>query len=172
MALLPTSADFSVPIFGDGTVLEVNDGAAAAFQYIATMTRVKPPKTSVPKVERKRLVNTQQKLFVAGLVPEIGDVTFGYEITATEFQRWSALLTNPPLIATVPTPVVPGSADPRTRAWRMTANNGFRFAFSGFLQDNDPDQLEDGAKIWTGTAVIVVQSLIAYSVVATWPPTS
>lgn len=126
--------------YGEGTVLEVNDGASSAFVAIDDIDSITPPKREFPRVPRNRLsVTTMQEVAVSGR-RALGELSFSYELGYTGFARLEAL-------ANV------------SKSYRLTFPDGTRFAFTGTMFVNDPDQVTAGA-IVMGTAGVALQSLL------------
>ena len=139
-----------VPQFGDGTTLEVNDGAAAAFVPILECESITPPASEVAIIPRKRLSNVAYKEKLPSLTKDLGNLAFSYEVTDVLQVRLEALvgLVNTPAVTTL------------TKTWRVTLPDGLRFSFTGFLQSAKPGAaVGDGIVMGTGT--VVVTSLLA-----------
>lgn len=130
--------------FGDGMLLEVNDGASNAFAAIDTLSDLTPPGAQVKKIERKRLSAVGYVEMVPGPRLDLGECTFSYEITDVLQARLTGLMS-----------VSPGTS----KNWRVTYPDGLRMAFSGFLSKAQPKQTQ-GEQISMGDGAIVLTSLI------------
>jgi hypothetical protein len=129
--------------FGDGTILEVNDGVAAAFVEIDVLTDLTPPGSMVKKIERKRLADVGYVEQVPGPRVDLGECTFSYEMTDALQDRLEDL-------------------KGVSKSYRCTYPDGLRMAFTGFLSKAQPRQTQ-GEQISTGDGAIVVTSLITLS---------
>lgn len=145
--------------FGEGILLEVNDGASNAYATVTELTSVTPPGETTKRVERKRLS-------VTGLVEKLpsprvdrGEVPFSFEFDATLMIRLRALrgLKN-------------HTSGGAAVAWRVTYPDGYRVVFEGFLADVKPDAVSDPEAILTGSGMIVVCGALASFVVSDTSP--
>jgi hypothetical protein len=129
--------------FGDGTLLEVNDGASNAFAEIKILSDITPPGASVPKIERKRISAVGYKEQVASPRKDLGEAGFTYEMTDVLQVRLVALLGV-------------------SKSYRITYPDGLRMAFSGFLSKAQPKQVQP-EQISMGDGTIVLTSAITLS---------
>ncbi len=81
----------ATPMFGEGTVLQVNDGTASAYEAIADVLNIDPPDNTVIEIDRNRLsVTTMTEKAFSGRL-ELGQLSFTYEADATAYSRIEAL---------------------------------------------------------------------------------
>jgi hypothetical protein len=130
--------------FADGVLIEVNDGAANAFAAITVTRSITPPMTDTKPVERRRLVNPGYVENIPARRVILTDCTFEYEITDALQVRLEALRAV-------------------TKNYRVTWPDGLRVAFSGWLKNAGANAMADPDEIATGTATVVVTSLLTYS---------
>lgn len=131
------------PVFGEGTVLEVNDGVASAFVSLDDVSEVDPPEAAAIEVERNRLSVTtmKERAFSSRLDP--GEMTFVYEDGYTKFARVEALKNV-------------------EKSYRVTLTDGKRVAFSGVLKSNKAQRLA-GEQIAMVNVVVRMTSLVTLS---------
>lgn len=135
------------PVFGEGTTLEVNDGASAAFVAIAGVTSIEPPDEEFPRINRRVLAHTTYVRKETG-VPDAGECGFEYEQTDIEFARVRALKNN---------------KGTNLKTYRITYPDGLRLSFTGILYSNKPGNAASGNEIVLAKAMITVTSLITVS---------
>lgn len=139
--------------FGDGTLLEVNDGASSAFVAVTELENITPPSHDTGAVERKRLSNTTTVEMVPNSRVKLDNCTFTYEMSDEIFARLQTLLTakwsalGPPKVY---------------YTWRITYPDGLRMSFPAYLQTNKPNQVQ-GQQISMGTGQLVLTGLITVS---------
>ena len=128
------------PVFGEGTILEVNDGAASAFVAIDDVTNVDPPDAAAIEVERNRLSVTtmKERAFSTRLDP--GMLQFTYEADYTKVARIELLK----------------NVD---KSWRLTLTDGLRMAFTGRLMTNDVQGVQ-GEQVNSAQCSVRLTSLI------------
>lgn len=136
--------------FGDGTLLEVNDGASNAYAAVTELGTLNPPGSEIKVVERKRLANTGIVERVPSPRVDPGEVAYTYEITDVAHARLDGLKG------------LRKHAGGAAVAWRVTYPDGLRLAFNGFVRQNKPQQLQ-AEEIAMCDGAIVVTSLIAVS---------
>jgi hypothetical protein len=131
------------PIFGEGTVLDVDDGDAAAFAAVDGATEITPPNETQVEVERNRLSATTivERAFSSRRDP--GQFSFTYECDKTGFQRVEALK----------------GVD---HAWRLTYTDDLRLAYSGRVLSNVPQNVQGGV-ITSAQCTVRLTSLVAVS---------
>lgn len=133
------------PVFGEGTVLEINDGAASAYVAVDDLTEnLTPPNPEHPRVPRPRLSQTTFAEVVLSALKQLGESSFTYEMKYANFSR-IALLVNV------------------EKSFRITypseGTEQTRFAFTGKIYRNVANPITGGA-ITTATATLIVTSLI------------
>lgn len=130
--------------FADGVLIEVNDGVASAFVAITITRSITPPSTDTKPVERRRLVNPGyvENLPAKRLI--LTDCSFEYEITDVLQVRLEGLRGV-------------------TKNYRITWPDGLRVAFSGWLKNAAANAMSDPDEIATGTATVVITSLLTYT---------
>lgn len=133
----------SAPQFGEGTVIEVNDGASSAYVAIDNVLNATPPDEAVVTVERNRLSVTDIVETGFSSRKDPGQLVFQYETDLTKFDRLNDLKNV-------------------EKGWRVTYAGYMRMAFTGRLINNAPDQIAGGA-ITSATATVRLTSLVTLS---------
>ncbi|CAN5422191.1 hypothetical protein BH11PLA2_BH11PLA2_32860 [soil metagenome] len=133
------------PVFGEGTLLKVSDGAANALTELDDYISLTPPPEQYTTVSRK-VLRRNRTLSVVSPVLDIGPLTIVYEVNVTSRARYAALMNI-------------------TKTWSLLYMDGLLMSFTGTMYMHTPGQIADGNAIITNTAVIVIQSLIAISTV-------
>lgn len=128
------------PIFGEGTAIAINDGAASAFVDVEDATAITPPQETVVVVERNRLSATTlvERAFSTRRDP--GQSSFQYEVGFDKFDRINDLVNS-------------------DQSFRITYTDGTRIAFTGRIISNVPEGVQ-GSAITMATATIQLTSLI------------
>lgn len=128
--------------FGDGIMLEVNDGAASAFVALTEIESITPPGTSRKMVQRNRLSVTNLVERVASPRRDPGDITVTFELTDVLAARLEAL-------------------DGVSKSYRITyLTDGLRLAVTGTLYQTKPGQVQ-AEQFVMAAVTIACQSLIA-----------
>ena len=127
--------------FGDGMLLEVNDGVAGTFVAVTEIEQITPPGHSRRMVERRRLSVNNLVERVASPRRDPGDLQFTFEMTDVLQARLDAL-------------------DGVSRSYRVTYPDGLRLAFTGTLYSLKP-QAAQAEGFTMGQAIVACQSLIA-----------
>jgi hypothetical protein len=113
--------------FGDGLILEVNDGAASAFVAVTEIESITPPGHTRRMVERRRLSNTTFVERKASPKQDPGDCTLTVELTDVLHVRLAAL-------------------DGVEKSYRVTyLGDGLRLAWTGVLSALKPSQVQGDA---------------------------
>ena len=133
----------STPNFGEGTTLEVNDGASSAFVAVVGAGNIEPPDEEFPAITRKLLSATDYLRKAVG-VPDAGNFSFEYEATDVEYARIRALKNV-------------------EKSYRVTYVDGLRLAFTAKLLTNKPNAVAAGNEIQSVKAMGVLTSLITVS---------
>lgn len=151
---MPTSN----PIYGDDTVVQVNDGASSAFADIDDILDATGPGPERAHVERKRLNNAGIVERTPGNRIDYGEVSLTLEMKGPLFTRFKALQQ--------PTATfVPGAADTRVFSWKFKYPDGHAQAFGGSVRSVKPNAVSAG-EINSFTVVVVVQTPVADSYTA------
>lgn len=81
----------ALPDIGEGTTLEIGDGASNAYAAVSNLVEITPPAEETEMVESKRLdLTSRRKKYITGLT-EQGTWSFKVEKTAAGLTRFKAL---------------------------------------------------------------------------------
>lgn len=131
------------PMFGEGTVLSVNDGAADAFAELDNYISITPPNTHHAKVARRVLRKAMVLNRVSPII-EYGDLGLVYETSKEVHARMEALRNV-------------------EKTYTIVYMDGRKFSFKAILYMHDPGGIQDGNTIVTNAATLVVTSVITFS---------
>lgn len=128
--------------FGDGILLEVNDGASSAFVAVTEMESITPPGHTRRMVERRRLSVTDVVERKPSPRADPGDCTLTVEMTDVLWVRLDAL-------------------EGAEKSYRVTyPGDGLRLAWTGILSALKPNQVQaEGFAM--GQVTITCVSLVA-----------
>lgn len=132
-----------MPVFGEGSVLSVNDGANSAFVALDNVTSIDPPDETVVVADRNRLSATTLNEKAFSSRRDVGQLAFTYESGWTEFDRVEDLKN--------------GVADKSFKI--IASDNNLSFAFTGRVISNVANNIVGGA-ITDATATVQLTSLL------------